>query len=121
MPLFSAALSCLAMLLSGTSACCILVIRRQSPKACSHLAQGNCNMSNATPEAGASDDAASQESAREMSQQDAPGAGAEVAQADAHAPGGPEAGPRDMPAHKADETTSSSSAPMVSHCLVPNC
>ena len=76
-------------------------------------------MSNATPQVGASDDAASQESAREMSQQDAPDTGAEVAQADVHAPGGLEGGPRDVPAHKADEATSSLSAPMVRHSLAP--
>ena len=105
----------------GTCVYWVLAIRRELPEACLRLAQGNCNMSNATPQVGASDDAASQESAREMSQQDAPGAGAEVAQADARAPGGPEAGPRDVPAHKADEATSYLSAPMVSHCLVTIC
>ena len=33
------------------------------------MAQAQCNMSNATPSAGASDDAASQESARESHQE----------------------------------------------------
>ena len=75
-------------------------------------------MSNATPQAGASEDAASQESEREMSQQVALGAGAEVTQAEAHLPGGPEGGPQDVLADGADEALSFLSAPVVSHTLV---
>ena len=54
-----------------------------------------------------------------MSQQDAPGAGAEVAQADAHAPDGPQGVSGDVPADGADEAMSSLIAPMVSRSLAP--
>ena len=113
--LFLAADSFIAIALPGTVACCLLAIRWGALRACSCFAQGNCNVSNATPQVGASDDAASQESAREMSQQDAAGAGADVVEPGAHAPGGPKGGPMPMPADGADEATSSLSSPMVSH------